>query len=411
MISFKQFISEQSEVNSHMQHMEDRVWDSGVDGVRQVITYAQTLRDQLSGNSKKSMNVSVKFDGSPAIFCGIDPRDGKFFVAKKGIFNVNPKVYKTPADIDADTSGDLNDKLKLALEHFPKLGIKGIIQGDFLYAKKDLKHVTIDGKSYVTFHPNTIAYAIPEESALAQKILRSDVGVVWHTVYTGSDFGSLKANFGREIASSLKKVNSVWSIDAVFKDVSGSASMTKEETVEVTKALSEAGRVFNQISKDTFDLFAGHSELNIKVNTFINSKVRQGKQIDNPANFVRDLKQFIVDYYQKEADKKKTDKGKSTSFEKRDLLHSAIDSVDSNELTAMVNLYNKLVEIKMMFVRKLNQASRLGTFLLTDKGYEVTSPEGFVAMDSVGKGAVKFVDRLSFSPANFSSDVKKGWQR
>ena len=119
-MNFKEFISEQK--NTHMTHIEDKVLYGGVDGTRQAILALRSLRDMLGG--VKDGNVSVKWDGAPAIFCGIDPRDGKFFVAKKGIFNVSPKVYKTNSDIDDDTSGDLNAKLKAALKYLPDLGIR-----------------------------------------------------------------------------------------------------------------------------------------------------------------------------------------------------------------------------------------------------------------------------------------------
>ena len=100
----------------------------------------------------KRSRVSVKWDGAPAVFAGIDPNDGKFFVAKKGIFNKNPMVYKTDADIDDDTKGDLNAKLKEALKYLPALGIKGVIQGDFLFSKSELATQTIDGQKYVHFN-------------------------------------------------------------------------------------------------------------------------------------------------------------------------------------------------------------------------------------------------------------------
>ena len=86
----------------------------------------------LSGSSDAGIDVSRKWDGAPAVICGTDPSDDKFFVAKKGIFNKNPKTYKTAAEVDADTSGDLAEKLKLALKYLPDLNIKGVIQGDFL---------------------------------------------------------------------------------------------------------------------------------------------------------------------------------------------------------------------------------------------------------------------------------------
>ena len=153
-MNFIEFISEQK--NTHMTHIEDKVLYGGVDGTRQAILALRSLRDMLAG--VKDGNVSVKWDGAPAIFAGIDPRDGAFFVAKKGIFNVSPKVYKSNNDIDDDTSGDLNSKLKAALKYLPELGIKGVVQGDFLFDSSEVKTKKLKGKSYVTFHPNTIVY-------------------------------------------------------------------------------------------------------------------------------------------------------------------------------------------------------------------------------------------------------------
>src|SRR6056300_590363 len=164
MLKFSSFLTE--EKNTHMEHLEDNILNAGVNGARDSINYLRALRDMLAGDAKAPVNVTVKWDGAPAVFAGKDPSDGKFFVAKKGIFNKNPKVYKTNADVDADTKGDLNTKLKLALAEFPKLGIKGIVQGDFLYAKEDLKEVDINGEPHVTFHPNTIVYAVPKASKL-----------------------------------------------------------------------------------------------------------------------------------------------------------------------------------------------------------------------------------------------------
>ena len=174
--------------------------------------------------------MSVKWDGAPAIFCGEDPTDGKFFVAKKGIFAKNPKVYKSNADIDADTSGDLAEKLKLALKHLKNLGIKDVIQGDFLYSKQDLSKTKIDGKQYITFHPNTIVYAVEAGTEAAKRITKSQIGIVWHTTYKGKDFASMKASYG------VKKIPSspaVWSQDAELSGA-GEATMNEKETKEVT---------------------------------------------------------------------------------------------------------------------------------------------------------------------------------
>ena len=182
--------------NTHMTHIEDQVIYGGVNGTRQAINALRELRNMLQG--KTSGNLSVKWDGAPAIFAGIDPSDGKFFVAKKGIFNKNPKVYKTKADVDADTSGDLQDKLNAALEELPALGIKGVIQGDFLFGPGDLTKQKIEGVPYITFHPNTIVYAVPKDQA--RELLNARIGIVWHTSYTGDSFENMTASYGVNVA-------------------------------------------------------------------------------------------------------------------------------------------------------------------------------------------------------------------
>ena len=398
--------------NTHMEHLEDNLLNAGVDGARESINYLRALRDMLAGKSKAKVNVTVKWDGAPAVFAGIDPTDGKFFVAKKGIFNKNPKVYKTNKDIDDDIAkGDLNIKMKLALKNLPALNIKGVIQGDFLYAKKDIKKVSIDGEPYITFHPNTIVYAIPEKSKLASQILRSEIGVVWHTEYRGKSFESMSASFGKEIASNLKKSTGVWSVDAIYKDMSGDATMTQKETDAVTKLLSQAGKKFNTIKKSTFDGITENEELLTRVKTFVNVKVRAGEKIKDPTSFVGELMDFIYAYYQKEIDKLKSEKGKERKTAKRTEILSYFSNTDKSQIVALFELYNLIVEAKLTIIRKLDRAKNVGTFLKTADGYKVTEQEGFVAIDRMGKNAVKLVDRLQFSNANFNSEYIKGWQK
>ena len=209
MEDFNQFITEQK--NTHMTHIEDKVLYGGVNGTRQAILALRSLRDMLAG--KSSSKLSVKWDGAPAVFAGQDPSDGKFFVAKKGIFAKNPKVYKTEDEIDRDMSGDLASKMKDALKYLPSLGIKGVIQGDFLFSKQELKKKKIDGQNYIVFHPNTIAYAVPVEQA--KEVLNAKIGIVWHTTYTGNTFESMKASYGVDVTK-FKKSTTVWSQDAIL---------------------------------------------------------------------------------------------------------------------------------------------------------------------------------------------------
>jgi hypothetical protein len=409
MQKFQSFITE--EKNTHMEHLEDNLLNAGVDGARDSINYLRALRDMLAGDAKAPVNVTVKWDGAPAVFAGKDPSDGKFFVAKKGIFNKTAKIYKTDADIDADTSGDLNTKLKLALKHLSSLGIEGVIQGDFLYSKEDIRKETINGESYITFHPNTIVYAIPEKSQLAKTILGSEIGVVWHTTYRGDSIETMSASFGKEIASGLKSSKAVWSVDAVYKDLSGQATMTKKETDAVTKILSSAGTQFNKIKRSTFDGITNHPDRLMRVKTFINTKVREGQRIQNTSRFVDELIDYIYAYYQKEIDKVKTERAKTTKAEKRKEVLSYFSNTPKSQIVALFNLYNMIIDAKLYIIKKLDTAKNVGTFLKTADGFKVTEQEGFVAIDRMGKNAVKLVDRLGFSKANFSSDIIKGWQR
>ena len=403
MENFLDYITEQK--NTHMTHIEDKVLYGGVNGTRQAIFALRDLRDMLSG--KKEAGVSVKWDGAPAIFAGTDPRDGKFFVAKKGIFNKNPKVYKTDAEIDEDTSGDLAVKLKDALKYLPELGIKGVIQGDFLFGRGDLKRKKIEGKTYVTFHPNTIVYAVPVEQA--SEVMSAKIGIVWHTTYTGSSFETMKASYGVNV-NRLKKSKNVWSQDAMLRDVRN-ATLTKSETEQVNEILSEIGKLFNQIAGSTLRTLEGNPTLAGTIETFNNTYVRKGEVIGNTKAHTEKLIRYINDKYQKEIDSRKTEKGKSAQKAKRDEVLSFFSNKNKANLIKMFELQKLIVVAKMKLINKLNQIGNLETFVKTSKGYKVTGQEGYGAIDTLGGDAVKLVDRMEFSYNNFSPDILKGWQK
>jgi hypothetical protein len=411
MFTLKGYIAE-AEQNTHMEHVEDLVFNGGVNGTRQAINFLRDLRDMLAGNSSSKITATVKWDGAPAIFAGIDPTDGKFFVAKKGVFNKNPKVYKTPADIDADTSGDLSVKLKIALKEFSKLGIKsGVFQGDLMYTKADLKTETIEGQKYITFHPNTIVYAIPYESELSKQIRSSQIGVVWHTTYTGNSFESMEASFGKSIVQHMRATPSVWMDDANYKDYSGTATFTAEETKKVTAVLSELGTKFKQINAATLNAISHDPDLLILVKTYNNAQVRAGKTITDARAHVRGLFDWIHARFQKDIDTKKTEKGKAAGEEKRKKIMSFFANHDQAEIAKIFEMANLLVTAKEMIINKMNQAGHISTFVKTANGFQTTGVEGFVAIDHLKGGAVKIVNRMEFSKANFSADVIKGWQR
>ena len=410
MISFNKYLVEAK--NTHMEHLEDNVLNGGVDGARQSINFLQSLRDMLAGHSNVKLNTTVKWDGAPAIFAGIDPTDGKFFVAKKGIFNKNPKVYKTPAEVRADTSGDLAEKLLICLKYLPELNIKGVIQGDLMFTESDLKTQDIDGESCVTFHPNTIVYAVPAKSKLAKQIQSAKMGIVWHTSYTGKSFETMKASFGKNIKGKLTPSRNVWFDDATYRDVTGTATMTSEETASMTKILSKAGSLFNTIPAKVLNEISENEQLLTMIKTFNNSKIRAGQLlIGNPDSHTTELVDFIGSKFQKEIESKKTDKAKEAAKQRKNEAMKFFVNNPKAQINKVFELMKLLIEAKLIVVSKMNKAGGIGTFLKTDSGFTVTGQEGYVAIDHTGKNAVKIVDRLEFSRANFSPDILKGWQR
>jgi hypothetical protein len=409
MKKFNQYIIEAK--NTHMEHIEDLIFNEGVNGTRKAINFLRDLRDMLAGHSKKSISRTVKWDGAPAVFAGIDPTDGQFFVAKKGVFNKNPKVYKTPADVKADTSGDLQAKLLVALQEFAKLGIKkGVYQGDLMFTKGDVNKETIDGESYYTFQPNTIVYAVPVNSDLGRQIAKATIGVVWHTTYTGNSFESMSASFGKDIVSKFNTPSTIWQTDANYRDETGNATFTQSETEYVTSLLSIAGRLFQATPAGLINAFTNNEELLAKVKVFNNTYVRAGRKI-NPRTHTKAFIDYLHGVYQKDEDKLKTAASKDKVKAKKKQVMSIFSQYRANDFQNLWQLMNTLVDAKEVIINKMNQAGSIGTFLRTRDGFKVTAPEGFVAIDHLTNDAVKIVNRMEFSRANFSADVIKGWEK
>ena len=394
--------------NTHMTHIEDLVLDGGVKGARQAILALRSLRDMLAGQSPTAVDVTVKWDGAPAVFAGIDPSDGQFFVAKKGIFAKNPKVYKSQQDIEDDTSGDLAKKLILAFDTLKDLGITGVIQGDFMYDRGDLKQEKIDGQKYLTFHPNTIAYAIPVNTPLAKQIAKSKIGIVWHTSYKGSNFENMKASFGGEITKTLKKTSKVWMQDATLPGIKN-VLMDAKTTKEVTLALSNAGKIFQKIRSGVLKELENNTELNLVINIYNNTMVRKGVRITDTKAHTLGLIKFVEERYAKQSDKLKSDKGKAGVEAKKSALMSFFSKNNLKNLQNVFDLQNFIVDAKLIIINRLNSLNNVGTFVKTKSGFKVTNHEGFVAIDRIEGGAVKLVDRLEFSTNNFSTDIIKGW--
>jgi hypothetical protein len=410
MSKFTDFLTEATKEgkNVHLEHIEDEVLNRGVIGARESIDFLRSLRNMLAGHAETKVNITTKWDGAPAIFAGINPENGKFFVGTKSVFNKNAKLNYTEDDIDVNhSSGGLNEKLKVALRYLPKLGIKGVLQGDMMFSKGDLKRETIDGESYVIFQPNTIVYAVPTDSKLAQSMSAAQLGVVFHTSYTGRTMEDMKASFNIDIGR-LTATKDVWFRDASFVDASGSATFTEEETKQITTILSIAGRTFQTINPMTLNRIASSETILTYIKTFNNTKVREGKKITNTNQHTLDLIRWVEAKLNKDiADVKRAETKAKRTKEKTEVMR--FFRTNASQLRFIFDLQNLLVDAKLMIVRKLESIRSIGTFVRTDTGYRITAPEGFVAVDKLKGNAVKLVDRLEFSQANFNA--AKNWSK
>ena len=404
MQNFLQFLTEDK--NTHLEHLEDDILNNGLSGGQNAIRFLESLLTMLQGHSRRSISITVKWDGAPAVFAGTNPENGKFFVGTKSIFNVDPKINYTNADIDRNHPSGPNSKLKAALRYFPSLGIPGVWQGDLLYTAGDLKSATIDGEKQVVFTPNTITYAVPDGSRLANRIKGSKIGVVWHTKYSGKTMEDMTASFGAD-AKELNNTRNVWSTDATFKDTSGKVTFTTAESkkfqglLNMAKgSLKKAGPYLNTLGRTRNDL-----AVSTRLKIFMNSYIRGGEQIRDTKNVLIRFEKYYETVLQKKVDSVKSEKAKKKWT---DVKKTGLKELTSNKtsLYFVIASYITLQTAKTMVIRKLEQAENIGTFLRTPTGYRVTAPEGFVAIDHIGK-ALKLVDRLEFSRANFTVD--KNW--
>ena len=404
MYSFKQYLNEAK--NTHLEHLEDEIINNGYQGGINAVEFLKSLRNMLVGSSRRKLNVSVKWDGAPAVFCGVNPENGKFFVGSKSIFNVTPKINYTQADIRKNHDGGLATKLSVCLKELPKLGIRGVVQGDLLFTPGDIKSVSIRGEDAIAFTPNTITYAVPENTDLAKKIKRAKLGIIFHTTYNGRKMANLKASFGVNV-NRFAKTPAVFFDDASYKDSSGVATFTTTENEQYDSmlrmamgSLGKGKRVLDLLKRQTNLLSVG-----ARLKIYFNTMIRQGQTIANVKNIQKDFRKYYAQVLDDEMSNKKTANAKRKYAEIRNAGLRFIDSND-NEIYFAIASYVTLQRVKNFLVNKMNQIKSIGTFIQRGNGFEVTNPEGYVAVDRLGR-AVKLVDRLEFSTANFT--VSKNW--
>ena len=396
--------------NLHLEHLEDEIINQGIDGGRGAINFLQGLRDMMKGNSNSSVNMTVKWDGAPAIFCGKHPETGQFFVAKKSLFNKTPLYYTSEQEINdaSELSGQLKEKFLTSFKYLSKLSWNTIMQGDLMYTN-DKKMTKIDGKSFITFQPNTIMYAVDVNSKLGKTIASSKMGIVFHTTYTGSTIEDLGASFGAN-TSSLGNSSDVWVDDATYKDVSGNSTMTAKETLKLTQVLSGVGKSFHGITKKDLQKFMEiQSTINQKgagasYKTYCNAQIRGGSFKPTYAGYMKHFENYWRD---KVVGKVKMEKTKEIKREIGEQLYNELRALNKF-ITNLTKFMEGLVIAKQIIIVALNRVKSIGTFKKTATGFEVVNPEGYVAIDKTGS-AVKLVDRMEFAYNNFTA--QKNWDK
>tara|TARA_X000000368_G_scaffold42941_1_gene30957 strand:+ start:2448 stop:3659 length:1212 start_codon:yes stop_codon:yes gene_type:complete len=394
--------------NTHLEHLEDSILLDGKEGATDAFVFLDELAKTFSAGGNNNLKITTKWDGAPAVFCGTYPGTNRFFVGSKSIFNKDAKINFTHSDVDAYHGGSpgLATKLKDCLTYLPDLGIKGIAQGDLLFTD-DKEKKKIDGQDCLIFQPNTITYCIPSEDELYEKALKAKLGIVFHTSYSGSTIQGLKASFGYNV-NQLNNSKDVLVLSAETEQLGNDILLDSSEKNELVSIRTKSASLVAGTFLDTMaEHNAGKDQLAVgtRLKIFFNKYVREGKKMGSSVTVVKEFKKYFEDECRKAADKLKSPKGKAGKLAK---LYDGQDLIKKHEsdLTKTIDLYKNLQLAKEMFIRKLEKGERFGTYLRTENGYKITAPEGYVAIQE-GSKAVKLVDRLTFSVANFN--VEKNW--
>ena len=400
----RQFLTEA--VNVHLYHIEEDIIRNGLVGAKSAVNYLNGLVNMMGGDTSNQVRVTVKWDGAPAIICGRDPLNGKFFVGTKSVFNANtPKVNYTFQDIDRNhPDKGLNKKLKYAHRYLERLNIPGVVQGDLMFTPGDIKPERIDGEAYLTFTPNTITYAVQKGSKLYDQITKAKIGIVFHTQYSGDTLQNMDAEFGVDVGEFGQDPN-VWYDDAYFKDMTGTATFTSDEVRSLKTQIAQIDQLIEQVPMPLWMKLSTNKEFTTYMMQFINQQVRQGKLGGNAKQMMQQFLNYYRDVQAQAKEKLKTDKAK----DKRDQMVAVMGKLFTDNMEGVLKIlqiHNQTISIKNSILKQINTVKATKQFIKTDQGFQVTNPEGYVAIDNDGQ-AVKLVDRLTFSKQNFNA--QKNW--
>ena len=390
----------------HLEHLEDEMLNYGVEGCMAAVSFLQELRKML-GHQENSGFMQTKWDGAPSVICGTDPASGMFFVGTKSVFaKTAPKLCFVDSQIDEWYEGDLAEKLKFALKYFGELGIDGVVQGDLMFTNSTLKRETINGEQLFTFRPNTITYGIPTDHPIGKAAGKAKIGVVFHTHYTGTDLPTMQARAGANVNGSADAL--VIKNDTPMDRV----GFSKQEMQKFDNYISKIERMCKICGPFLDELVVltgttGDKKFHIAsyLKQFFNNEIKNARSIGNVDDAMYAMLNFYGDKMEKELAKIKTVKNLTA---KRELVYGSQLYVEKNKdkFKAMLALYKELQTVKQMVIDKLDHLEEFRTYVQTEKGYKVTTPEGYVLHKD--GSMIKFVNRLEFAYNNFT--LQKQWR-
>jgi len=393
----------------HLEHLEDEMLNYGVEGCEAAVSFLKELRKML-GHQESAGFMQTKWDGAPSVVCGVDPMSGVFFVGTKSVFNkTEPKICATEESVDQYYNGDLAEKLKYSLKYFSKLGIKGVIQGDLLFTDSTRHKENIDGEQLYTFRPNTITYGIPVDHEIGKEIGQAKIGVVFHTHYTGDSLADMQARAGAPI----KTFNKIKEVAVINNDTPmNRVGFSKAEMAKFDAYVSKIERM-SQLCGDFLDDLVsnfgttGDAKFHISsyLKQFFNSEIKNARNIGNIDETIDELVNF---YHKKMSAELAKIKTVDNLTKKRNLVYKSENYLLDNvyKFKTMIALYKELQAVKQMVIDKLDHLEEFRTFVQTEKGYKVTTPEGYVLHKD--GSMIKFVNRLEFAYNNFT--LQKQWR-
>jgi len=394
-------------VLKHMDHQEDLVY-YGEMGVHMLIDTLEDVYSYLTSNvPSHGSRITQKIDGSPAVLAATD-FNGEKFVALKHSWDKGKRFHSEEELKEYyKDSPELLDKLISLFNYIDKIGIPKdqIWMGDYLFSNRDLESVEIEGENYVVFRPNTVVYAVPETDPLAKKIREADIGIVWHTKYTGT-FEELKKSFD----VSLDSINT---IPEVFQsDVNinfNSVLFSKEETEIITSLMERLNRAADSLISDPhYEMIIQNKKVVARMQKYKNEIIRQHEVELGDYFSAQNLKAIMVDEINSHIAGLSRSNDIARNEKARDALAQFLDDT-ADAIEKFYNVQALCVELKNMFIKKMEKSVGMRMFYQSlTRGYIPCGGEGFVVSDAEGNVA-KLVTRIGFSLANWQQDIIKGW--